>query len=582
MTVEELQELVETIRKVGIGRQEVEVKTAKRSLPKRLWETLSAFANAPGGGILILGLDEERGFKAVGVENPAKIQQDLASLCDKMEPPLRPLIEIHNFEGKWIVVAEIPEVSTGQKPCYYKGSGPFHGSFIRVADGDRRLTEYEVQLLWESRRQPRHDRAPVPTRTLQDLDNNRLESFLNRIRGRHPERFRGWDNERILTSLGILTPYEDRICPTLAGYLAFGHYPQDEFPQLHLSIVYYPTPRPGALGPGGERLEENVKVEGNLPEMVLEALGVLERSLRRRLIQRGVFPEEVLEYPREFLRECIVNALLHRDYSPQAHGSPVQIRIFPDRIEIENPGGLFGLVTVDRLGEPGLIAARNATLMRISEDLPVEPNRMMCENRGTGIVTMMEALRAANLSPPQFEDKRTTFLVRASNITLLDNEALRWLNRLSRHVPLTDSQRLALVYCQRYGRISHADYRRLNPEIDAPQITRELSDLVTKGLLVRHGVKRWTFYVLSETVQSLAAARRREDRREPILALLARHGEPMTTKQIAQALGLSLPATRRWLKILRDENRIEMTTTSPKSRFVRYRIVPKRGAEEAP
>ena len=582
MTTEELQELIETLRKVGIDRQEVEVKTARRSLPKRLWETLSAFANAPGGGILILGLNEERGFETVGVEEPAKIQQDLANLCSQMEPPLRPLIELHQFEGKWLVVTEIPEVSLEQKPCYYKGAGPFHGSFIRVADGDRKLTEYEVQLFWESRRQPRHDRAPVPARSLKDLDSDRLGAFLERIRRRHPERFRDWDDERLLLSLGVLMSYEGRICPTLAGYLAFGHYPQDEFPQLHLSIVRYPTPQPGALGPGGERLEDNVKVEGNLSEMVLEALSVLERSLRKRLIQRGLFPEEVLEYPREFLRESIVNALVHRDYSPQSQGSPVQIRLFPDRIEVENPGGLFGPVTVERLGEPGLIAARNATLMRISEDLPVEPNRMMCENRGTGIVTMIEALRSVNLSPPQFEDKRTTFLIRVFNITLLDNKALRWLNQISRHVPLTDSQRLALVYCQRYGRISHADYRRLNPQMDTPQITRELFDLVVKGLMIRHGVKRWTFYVLSDAVQRLTALPRRQDRREAILALLTHHGEPMTAKQIAQALGLSLQTTRRWLNILRRENRIEITTTSPKSRFVRYRIAQEEENEHVP
>jgi ATP-dependent DNA helicase RecG len=280
--------------------------------------------------------------------------------------------------------------------------------------------------------------------------------------------------------------------------------------------------------------------------------------------------EEVPEYPREFLRESIVNALIHRDYSPQAQGSPVQIRIFPDRIEIENPGGLFGPVTVDRLGEPGLMATRNATLVRIAEDLPVETNRMMCENRGTGIITMIEALRNAYLSPPQFEDKRTTFLVRASNSSLLDEKSLHWLNRISRHVALTESQRLALLYCRRYERLTHSDYRRLNPRIDTPQATRELQDLVNKGLLMRYGVRRWAFYVLSEKVEKLEKMPQRQDHRREIVALLRERKEPLSAREIANTLNLKLQTVLRWLNILRKEGIVGITTKSPKSRHTRY------------
>lgn len=123
MTDEELTELVELLRRRGTDLEYVEAKKSETALPKRLWETLSAFGNQRGWGIIILGLDELQRFAAIGVRDVKKVQADLASLCDEMEPPLRPLIRVHDFEGKQVVVAEVPEVGLEQKPCYYRGSG---------------------------------------------------------------------------------------------------------------------------------------------------------------------------------------------------------------------------------------------------------------------------------------------------------------------------------------------------------------------------------------------------------------------------------------------------------------------------
>ncbi len=182
MTDEELQDLISTLRRRGTDFEEVEAKRASRGLPKRLWETLSAFANQPGGGTIILGLDETSQFTSVGVEDVAKVQADLASLCDVMVPPLRPLIRVHDFEGAHLIAAEIPEIALEQKPCYYSGSGLYTGSFVRVADGDRQMSQYEVHLALENRGQPTHDATPVAGTRLSDLDGDLLKRFLARIR----------------------------------------------------------------------------------------------------------------------------------------------------------------------------------------------------------------------------------------------------------------------------------------------------------------------------------------------------------------------------------------------------------------
>ena len=128
MTNEELSEIVTMLRGVGDDHIDVEAKASQTELPKQLWHSLSAFANTLGGGVILLGLDERSGFQTVGVQRPKQIQQDLANLCDQMEPPLRAQIRPHVFEGKTLIVAEIPEVDRSQKPCFYKGAGHLNGA----------------------------------------------------------------------------------------------------------------------------------------------------------------------------------------------------------------------------------------------------------------------------------------------------------------------------------------------------------------------------------------------------------------------------------------------------------------------
>lgn len=170
MTTEELSDLIDEMRRARTDTVHVEAKRAERALPKRLWETLSAFANTHGGGVLILGLDQASGFEVVGLADPGKVMQDLGTLCGELEPAIRAEIDVQEVEGRHIVVAEIPETELGQKPCYYRGAGLTNGAFIRVADGDRKLTAYEVQMMLASRGQPREDEAPVPEATPDDLD----------------------------------------------------------------------------------------------------------------------------------------------------------------------------------------------------------------------------------------------------------------------------------------------------------------------------------------------------------------------------------------------------------------------------
>lgn len=144
MLVEELKELARSIQEQRAEEQKIEVKAAHIDCPKRLYDTLSSFSNQDTGGILIFGLDEKQDFKAVGVYDLQDLQKKVTEQCNQMEPPVRAVFTFAEYEGVWIVSAEIPSIDLTERPCYYKGAGKVRGSYIRVGDADIGMTDYEI------------------------------------------------------------------------------------------------------------------------------------------------------------------------------------------------------------------------------------------------------------------------------------------------------------------------------------------------------------------------------------------------------------------------------------------------------
>jgi ATP-dependent DNA helicase RecG len=416
MTLPELREYINQLRVAGTDLTHVEAKLAKSELPKRIWETISAFSNTPQGGVIILGVSEESGFTIEGVNNPSKVQQDLANVCSSMEPAVRAHIEIHRLNRKSVITAEIPELPVAQKPCFHPGAGLTNGAFIRVADGDRKLSSYEVQMMLSSRGQPKDDEEPVPGTTLADLQPRLVRGLLTRLRKRPGSRFGRMTDEAILRILRVLVPFRNGQVCSLGAYLALGKYPQQVFPALGLTFVVYPGTNVGEPGSNEERFLDNVRVEGAIPDMLDPTLGVLRRNMRRRSIVRGLYREDVEEYPTTAVRECIINALAHRDLSVQSRGTPVQVQIFSDRLVVTNPGGLYGPVTVDLLGREGISSARNNMMLRLLEDVtPIGERQAVCENRGSGVGAMLAALGQAGLPNPIFDNRIASFRVTLQN-----------------------------------------------------------------------------------------------------------------------------------------------------------------------
>ncbi len=495
METEDLASLLDTLRKLDTDTSTIEAKKAKGGLPTRLWETLSAFSNAQGGAVL-LGVDEKNGFAVCGVNDPGTMESKIASMCsDEMVPALRPLIQTHTIEGRSVVTVEVPPLGARQKPCYYRGLGCYGGSFIRVGDNDRKLTEYEVNLLVASRGQPADDEQPVMEASADDLDEDAVNRFVSGQRRQHPRAFGAKSTDEVLTAMRVLVEHEHRLVPTRAGLLALGMYPQQFIPQLNVTFVVYPTVEAGVAGPDGERFLDNATLDGPVSEMVTLALLRLRRNMRKRSVVAGLTRHDVWEYPETALREAVVNALVHRDLSTGALGSPTQIEMYPDRLVIRNPGGLYGPVNVADLPTSNISSTRNRTLLKLLENVEVPDGGTLCEARGSGISAMIAALRSAGMSIPIFADNVGSFQVTFPNASLLDEETIAWLSSLGQ-VGLSEAQILALSRMRNGELLNNNSYRSLLG-VDSRVATTELRDLVDRGLATPSGSHRWTTYALA-------------------------------------------------------------------------------------
>lgn len=412
MSPEELARAVGLMRAVGVDLQKYEVKSSKKELTKDIARTLSAFSNGSGGHI-ICGISEKEGFVPLKGFDAQSVQDALAHACNElMQPPVRPEIQAMVFEGSPVIVASIPAMRPSDKPCYVKASDRYSGSYIRTGDGDMRLSPYEVDRLIDEHRQPNYDGSIVDAAEMSDLDADLVKGLLTRERRIHARNFAKLSDDEALVKLGVAKADEGGVMrPTLAGLIALGEYPQQYYPRLNISFACYPGTRKSDVTEAGQRLIDSSTMVGPIPFMVEDAIAAIARNTRSGALIDGAFRKEVPDYPPVALREAIVNALMHRDYSPQSLGTPVQLDLYVDRLEIINPGGLYGNVTIASLGKTGISATRNQHLANILENTPYEDGSFVAENRGTGYQTIEAELAEALMPAPSPRDSIAAFFL---------------------------------------------------------------------------------------------------------------------------------------------------------------------------
>ena len=401
MTKEELLEKLNEIQASKCETQVLEIKAAEQGCPKRLYDTLSSFSNQDDGGIIVFGVDEKDNYNECGVYDPQDIQKKINEQCLQMEPAVRPLLTVAEKGGKYFVSAEVPGIDLADRPCYYQGRGRLKGSYIRVGDSDEPMTEYEVYSYEAFRKKYQDDIREVPRASLKVLDQELLETYINRLKAEKPN-ISALADETIYELMSIT---KDGMV-TLSSLLLFCKYPQAYFPQLCITAVVLPGDDIGDIGGYGERFVDNKRIEGNIPEMLDQALAFVRKNMRIKTIinPNSGKREDRTDYPIIAVREALLNTLVHRDYSIHTEGMPIQILMYPDRIEIRNPGGIYGRLRVDQLGkmQPD---TRNPVLVTALEVMG------LTENRYSGIPTIRRSMKDFNLEDPVFADERGTFTV---------------------------------------------------------------------------------------------------------------------------------------------------------------------------
>lgn len=429
----------------------------------RLAETLAALANAHGG-IVILGVSTAG--KVTGVSDEQSVHDAIRAASLATVPPLiLPLPSTLDVDGRSVCAIEVPP----GLPHAYSVDGRY---FTRTGARNRLLSAAELTALLVSRDEAGFAGRPAPGASLSDLDRDHIAAYLELLPSGATQTW-----QQILLAQGGLVRRDAEFLPTYTGILLFGSAPQRFLRNAQITLVRY-----AGTQMGDEFVREDAV--GTLPQQIRRAEAFVTANMRRGMRIDGLTRSEVAEYPMPVVREAIVNAVAHRDYS--IRGDDVRVLMFSNRMEIYSPGRLPGHVTLENLLTERF--SRNEAIMQALSDLG------FVERLGYGIDRMISAMQEAGLPAPAFEETVAGFRVvlHGRGDDLVNSEpTFRWGNRR-----LDPRQEQALAYLVQHGSITNRQFRELMPGLSDETVRRLLADLVDQGLLLKIGERKATYYIL--------------------------------------------------------------------------------------
>lgn len=325
--------------------QYVEFKSERVSA-KELAEEVVAFANGEGGEIW-LGIEDNREISGLS----RSYEEDVINICrTSVIPPLQPIYEELEFEGKRIARVTIPK---GVDRPYYTTKNRY---LIRVGSTKRVASREELIRLFQASGYFHYDLVAVQQATAGDLDFSAIETYFSRY---HMSFAGESESEKMrLLAASDITDTEGR--PTVGGLLVFGINPERILHQSGISFAHF---KGNELG---SELLDKKTFGGSLPRQVDNALSTIKANLLIGSTIQGARRIEAPHYPDKVFRELLVNAVVHRNYS--ITGSLIRVFLFSDRMEVISPGRLPNTVSIEKLSV-GTSFARNPLLVRLMENL---------------------------------------------------------------------------------------------------------------------------------------------------------------------------------------------------------------------
>lgn len=353
------------------------------STPDGALKTIVAFANT-AGGILLVGVENRVGHIR-GVATPLDLEERLANLIsDHIVPRLVPQIEILPWRRTHVLAVQV-HPSPG-RPHYLKRTGLDKGVYVRVGSTNRQADPQLVEELRRFVRGETFDEQPMPEVNSEALD-FRVASELFAATRRLAR--------RDLETLRLVADHQGRKVPTVGGLLLFGKTRERYFPDAWLQAGRF-------TGTDKSRILDAVELRSYPASVIDEAVAFVEKHLLHGMEIGRVRRKELRSLPPVALREALINAVVHADYSQR--GAPLRISIFDDRLEVENPGLLPLGISVEDLPH-GVSKLRNRVIGRVFHALG------LIEQWGSGVQRMTQACREAGLATPVFEEVGTRFRV---------------------------------------------------------------------------------------------------------------------------------------------------------------------------
>jgi ATP-dependent DNA helicase RecG len=417
----------------------------KESWHNDYFKWICGFANAQGGNLFV-GIDDKG--KTKHLDNAKKLLEDLPNQVRDLLG-LMVDVNLHTTNGNdylEIVVEPYPFPISLRGKYYYRS-----GNTLQELKGAA-LSKFLLQ-----RQGKKWDGVPVPNVLADDLKNDTFDFFrkkATRSKRLEPEDLDG-TNQELLESLQLYL--EDEKMLKRAAILLFHPKPERYVTGAYIKIGYFENEAD---------LMYQDEAHGNLFEQIEKTMDLLFSKYIKALISyEGVSRVETYEYPREAIREALLNAVAHKDYSG---GAPVQIKVYKDRLMIWNDGQLPDNWTVSNLLKKHASKPYNPdianTLFRSG----------YIESWGRGIEKMMNYCLEAGIPAPNYSFEGSDFLVEFRK-DIYHEEYLIELG-------LNERQIKAVLYTKENEKITNSDYQKLN-EISKRTATNELTELVEKYVL---------------------------------------------------------------------------------------------------
>lgn len=407
---------------------------------KGIIKSIIAFANTAGGTILI-GI-RNHSKEIIGLENSLLEEEKIANaVADSISPLMIASIEITSYRNKELLVIRTPHLAG---PYFLKQDGEERGTYVRLGSTNRQADAETIKTLRLFASNISFDELPSLKGSIDDLYLKETFQSINKS-----------PTKKHCQTLGIYSDHFGEVKPSIGGILLFSHEHTKIFPDSTIRCAYF-------RGNTKEKILSHTDIIAPLPSVVEQVVAFIEKHSTKEALIGRIKRIDIPQYPPEAVRELVVNALVHADYSMK--GAQIQVSLFFDRIEITNPGGLpFGQTMEKALS--GYSRLRNHVIGRVFRELKY------IEQWGSGLQRIQAICKKLGLKAPKFEDQDNHF------------RAILYSTKES-HQKYSREERTVINYLLKHETIQTSEAAKLWKLSDRATRTR-LAKMHKEGIIIR-------------------------------------------------------------------------------------------------